>query len=191
MEKKQLVILAGPNGCGKTTLADLLRADKVISTYVNADLIAQGMSISDGELSAISAGRALLNRVEMALENGESFAFESTMAGRSWTKLIKRAQALGYEVTICFAVVDSVEIALARIRERVKEGGHDIPSEVVERRFVRSRELFATHYRKICDRWYVFDNTGSAACVIAAKENGNPQIEDQVRYRLHFGSYEN
>lgn len=175
--KPNLVIVAGPNGAGKSTVADFLITNRSIDNYINADVIAKGMAVSENSGSDIMAGRVLLNAIETSLDKGQSFAFESTMAGSSWRKLLKDARTKGYEITICYVAVDSVDTALIRIRQRVAEGGHNIPNSTVRRRYQRSLEMFFSAYRHLCDCWYFFDNSGTAARLVASmEENSNPLI---------------
>lgn len=167
-----LIIIAGPNGAGKSTVVELLTTDQTISNCVNADVIAKGMAIYGEGDSHIGAGRVLLRVVHTALEAGESVTFESTMAGRSWISLMQAARSRGYDVTICFVAVRSPELALARVAQRVSEGGHDIPEETLRRRYARSLRLWMGTYRHMAQHWYFFDNSGNNAQLIAAYESG-------------------
>ena len=181
MEKKRLVIVAGPNGSGKSTLADFLLRGESVLPFLNADLIAVGLgAVGGASLDEISAGKVLLQRLHYEIGRGADVAFETTMAGRSWTHFISLAKDKGYEVVICFVVVQNVELALRRIAKRVSEGGHNVPEEVVRRRFKRSTELFWSHYRWLCDKWYVFDNSRDEARLIASKKNGEPELLDRA-----------
>lgn len=184
--KPQLVIIGGPNGAGKTTVVEFLFVNRSIAECVNADVIAKGMAINGEASSDISAGRVLLKVVHGALSSRVSVAFESTMSGISWKKLIKDAQKLGYEVTICFVVVESELISIERVARRVREGGHDIPVETIKRRYGKSMSLGLGEYRYLADYWYFFDNSDSSAKLVAARENKGPElITDENLWRRY------
>jgi len=168
---KDLIILAGPNGAGKSTVASFLLKNKSIQAFLNADIIASGMS-SQGGKGDIRAGRVMLKSLHGALEQGRSVAFETTMSGKSWFQLITGAQARGYEVTLCYVAVDSVEIATERVRQRVLQGGHAIPEETIRRRYSKSIRLFFGSYSKLVNHWYFFDNSKDKAVLVALSEQG-------------------
>lgn len=175
-DKPNLVIIAGPNGAGKSTVADFLMLNQNIDTYINADVIAKGLAASKDGTSDIVAGRVLLEQIDSCLSRKESFAFESTMSGMGWKKLMLRAKKLGYENTICYVAVNSVDISIARVRKRVLEGGHNIPEATLRRRFGRSLSLFFATYKDVCENWYFFDNSGLSAVLAAYKEFGENEI---------------
>jgi len=143
--KKELIIIAGPNGSGKSTLAEMLLAEKHFLPFVNADTIAKGISGSS-ERTDISAGRMMITRINSALTDNESIAFETTLSGRTWVKLIGQAVDKGYQVTLGFIAVSSVEEAMSRVERRVLEGGHSIPKEFILRRYSRSLSMFFNVY---------------------------------------------
>ena len=175
-------ILAGPNGSGKTTLSDLLFKKVGKFRFVNADSIANGLDASsDG--AEISAGKIMLRQINESLDEGIDFAFETTLSGRIWMEYIKRAKSLGYQVIIYFVLVETADLAVKRIDERVALGGHNVASETVRRRYQRSKELFNSIYSKICDKWYVFDNSDSGAELVAKKENGSAVILNHSKYQ--------
>jgi len=178
-----LVIVAGPNGAGKSTIADFLTANRSISRYINADVIARGMAAGEADGSDIGAGRVLLKLVKEAVSKRESFAFESTMSGLLWKNLIQEAQNIGYEVTICYVAVSSEDISLERIRQRVKEGGHNIPQDTVKRRYKKSLSRFLNSYRHKVDHWCFFDNSGRDAMMIAACTKSNELIFEPEIWR--------
>jgi predicted ABC-type ATPase len=164
---KNLVIIAGPNGSGKSTVADFLLVNKSIEHFINADTIARGLSTARVKGSDIRAGKAMLQEISESIDSEISLAFESTMAGRGWHSLIEKAQAEGYEVTICYIYLDSVALALRRVAQRVEEGGHFIPAETVVRRFKRSVTLFKDSYSRLVDNWYLFNNSSQSAILVA------------------------
>jgi predicted ABC-type ATPase len=135
----QLIVLAGPNGAGKSTLAPHLLRDALgIREFVNADTIAAGLAGYSPEAVALEAGKIMLQRVQELLESGHSFAIETTLSGRTWLKLFRRAkEEFGYEVTINYLWIDSAELAVERVGLRTRHGAHFIPEETVRRRYQR------------------------------------------------------
>lgn len=159
MPKPRIVILAGPNGAGKSTVARyLLTEEYFIDEFVNADAIATGLSAFAPEKVAFEAGRIMLRRIDALLRDGRSFAFETTLASKSFSRLIARAQTAGYVVSLLYVALPSADLARRRVARRVKEGGHSIPDEVIERRFTRSLENLMYRYRRMVNEWIVYDN---------------------------------
>lgn len=135
----QCVVIAGPNGAGKSSAApELLKDAAGVSTFVNADVIAQGLAAFRPEDVAVAAGRIMLSRIAGLVEAGEDFAFETTLSGRSVERLLARATGRGYRVHVCYIWLPSAEMAVARVAQRVAAGGHHVPENVVRRRFRRS-----------------------------------------------------
>jgi predicted ABC-type ATPase len=158
---KRIVIVAGPNGAGKTTFArEFLPQEADCPTFVNADLIADGLSPFDPARVAIRSGRIMLQLIREHAERGETFAFETTLAGRNYARSIGRWRAAGYRVTLVFLSLPSPEMALSRVAERVLQGGHGVPEDVVRRRFIAGRENFETLYKPLVDEWLHYDNSG-------------------------------
>jgi predicted ABC-type ATPase len=156
------IIIAGPNGAGKTTFArEYLPKDAGVIPFVNADLIAGGLSPLRPELAALRAGRLVLHELDRLAAEREDFAFESTLAGRSYVPRLKRWKAAGYRVQIYYLRLSSPRLALRRIATRVKHGGHDVPRADVLRRFNRSSTNFYVIYRLLADAWLVYDNSGA------------------------------
>lgn len=157
------IIIAGPNGAGKTTFARefLLRETGVIH-FVNADLIAGGLSPLRPELATRQAGRLVLTELIRLAKAREDFAFESTLSGRTYLRLLNRWKATGYWIEIVFLSLPSVQLALYRIATRVRQGGHDVPQVDVIRRFNRSWKNFRTLYRPLAHTWSVYDNSGDS-----------------------------
>ncbi|MFN0316112.1 MAG: zeta toxin family protein [Burkholderiales bacterium] len=155
------IVIAGPNGSGKTTFArEFLPKGAGVLHFVNADLIAGGLSPLHPELAAVAAGRIFLRELDrLALAQGD-FAFESTLSGVSLIGRLTRWKATGYRIEIIYLALPSVRLALRRVAERGKEGGHNVPKADVERRFLRSAENFQRSYRPLADAWMVFDNAG-------------------------------
>ena len=159
MAKPRIVILAGPNGAGKTTVSKYVLPEVfAIEEFVNADRIAAGLSAFAPESVAFEAGRIMLRRIETLLELKKSFAFETTLASKSFLKLVNRAHKRGYEVELIYVALPSVALAKKRVKKRVASGGHDIPPKVIERRFYRSLNNLVHRYSEAVDEWRVFDN---------------------------------
>lgn len=162
--KPRCIIIAGPNGAGKTTFArEFLPKDTDIVHFVNADLIAAGLSALRPEIAAVTAGRVFLAELDRLRTAGQSFAFETTFSGRSYASRITKWKSAGYRIEMVYLKIDSPQIALKRIAARVKQGGHDVPRDDVLRRFGRSWTNFSGVYRPLADVWSVYDNSGAAA----------------------------
>jgi predicted ABC-type ATPase len=174
--RPNLIIVAGPNGAGKSTVADFLLSNRSLDHYVNADVIAKGMASADEGDSGVSAGRILLGVVHDAISNKQTVAFESTMSGLMWRKMINDARCVGYDVTVCYVGVLSPDISTERVAKRVAEGGHDIPKEAIRRRYRKSLALGLGEYRKLADYWYFFDNSSDRAKLVACREAGAPEV---------------
>jgi len=159
--EKRIIIIAGPNGAGKTTFArEYLPVEVGITTFINADLIAAGLSPFAPELAARRAGRLMLEEIDRCGAAGISFAFETTLAGKAYVHRISAWQSLGYSVKLVFLQLRSVEQAMARVQLRVRQGGHSIPPEVIARRFNAGRRNFQLLYRSVVDEWQTIDNGG-------------------------------
>jgi predicted ABC-type ATPase len=158
----KIVIIAGPKGAGKTTFARaFLPQEAQCPRFINADLIAAGLSPFAPEAAAIKAGRLMLQEIASCVDHRESFAFETTLAGHTYLRRIKEWQALGYHVTLFFLRLASPELAIARVAERVRQGGHNISEAVIRRRFVAGWVNFETQYRTAVNAWAVYDNSGN------------------------------
>jgi predicted ABC-type ATPase len=156
------IIIAGPNGAGKTTFArKFLTDEKGILRFVNADLIASGLSPLHPELAARAAGRLLLSELDRLTKEKASFALESTLSGKTYLERIHRLRDAGYLVEMVFLKLSSPELAMKRVAHRVKQGGHHVPDTDVKRRFTRGWPNFEQHYRPLADAWAVYDNSGA------------------------------
>jgi predicted ABC-type ATPase len=154
------ILIAGPNGAGKTTFArDFLPNEAGVIHFVNADLIASGLSPLKPEDAAVAAARILLAELDRLVRARASFAFESTLAGIGHAARLRRMKRARYRIEIVYLKLGSPQLALQRIRARVKQGGHDVPRDDVLRRFGRSWQNFERIYRKLADRWSVYDNS--------------------------------
>ncbi len=164
------IVIAGPNGAGKTTVArEFLLRDAGVINFVNADLIAGGLSPLRPELAALAAGRLYLAELDRLAQIRADFAFETTLSGLMLLSRLERWKAAGYRIEMIFLRLPSPRIALRRIAARVKQGGHDVPRADVVRRFVRGWDNFQTTYRSIADAWTVYDNSGDAPRLLEAQ----------------------
>jgi predicted ABC-type ATPase len=177
-----VVVLAGPNGAGKSTnAANLLRGALAVDEFVNADTIAQGLSAYRPESTAVTAGRVMLERLRVLVRGSRDFAFETTLAGRNHARWLTEARAAGSRAHLIFLSLPSPDLAVARVHERVKRGGHSVPEEVIRRRYEAGlRNLFDV-YVPVVDGWQLYDNAGVAAPrLIAAGVTGtDPVIVDR------------
>ena len=187
----ELYIIAGPNGVGKTTFAqEFLPNYADCKNFVNADLIARAMAPFSPETAAIRAGRMMLSEIQAFAKRRVSFAFETTLSGRGYMALLRELKAKGYEIHIFFLWVNTVDLALSRVQERVSRGGHDVPETVVRRRFDRSMQNFLDHYRQLADRWMLFDNSGESPVLIASMKDKRTRIIQTSLYKALVHSYQ-
>jgi predicted ABC-type ATPase len=160
-DNRKVIIIAGPNGAGKTTFArEFLPIDAGCPVFVNADLIAAGLAPFAPEAAALQAGRLMLNELHRHFAARESFAFETTLSGRAYLRHIREWQAAGYQVKLIFLQLESVDEAIARVAQRVRQGGHDIPEAVIRRRFGAGLQNFTDVYAPAVDGWALYDNSG-------------------------------
>ena len=181
--KPNVYIIAGPNGAGKTTFArEFLPLYADCKNFINADLIAQGMSPFSPESAAFHAGRLMLGEIDHLSKRAVDFGFETTLSGHAHLHLIRRLRDRGYKVHFFYLWVPNVEFAVSRVRERVLKGGHDVPETVILRRFERSIRNFMERYRPLGEAWTIFNNTGNRPKIIAFEFSGKVTIIDQERY---------
>ena len=169
---KKIIIIAGPNGAGKTTFArSFLPEEAQCTRFINADLIAAGLSPFAPEAEALKAGRLMLEEIAGCVRRGESFAFETTLAGLSYLGRIRQWRAQGYHVSLFFLCLPDAETAIARVAERVRQGGHDIPAEVIRRRFSAGLHNLENTYKSAVDTWAKYDNVGERPTLLEWGEN--------------------
>jgi predicted ABC-type ATPase len=160
--KPRCIIIAGPNGAGKTTFArEFLPKDAGVIHFVNADLIAGGLSPLRPELAALTGGRLFLAELDRLARARADFAFETTLSGLVYLRRLKRWKTDGYRIEITYLRLPSPQLALRRIAARVRQGGHNVPRADVLRRFTRGWLNFEKVYRPLADAWAVFDNSGA------------------------------
>lgn len=180
MKNKAVYIIAGPNGSGKTTFARLFLPDYVqCPNFVNADLIAQGLAPFEPRAAAIKAGKLVLQQIHEYANRGVDFAFETTLSGKSYASLLTELRAKGYFLHLFFLWVPSAELAIARIKDRVAEGGHRVPAEDVRRRFSRGLVNLFALYEPLVDSWMLFDNSKVKPVLIAKRRNGYREVVNE------------
>lgn len=165
--KPKLYIIAGCNGAGKTT-ASMTILPEVLNCreFVNADEIAKGLSPFNPEEMAVQAGRLMLRRIDALLCAKKSFAIETTLATRSYGKLVKRAKGMGYEVFLLFFWLPSPDVAIERVAARVAAGGHNIPTDVIVRRYWLGLQNLFNIFAPIVDNWSLYDNSGDVSAIV-------------------------
>lgn len=165
---KKLYIIAGCNGAGKTTASYTILPEILeCKEFINADEIAKGISPFQPEKAGIEAGRVMLKRIKKLLESGENFAFETTLSTRSYVHFVDRAKQLNYQITCLFFWLNSEELAISRVKTRVKEGGHHIPEDVIRRRYKSGLYNFFNLFLAKIDNWLFVDNSGATYEIIA------------------------
>ncbi|MBI5056026.1 MAG: zeta toxin family protein [Nitrospirae bacterium] len=166
-DKLKIVIIAGPNGAGKTTFAkEYLPNEADCPDFINADLIAAGLSPFKPEAAALHAGRLMLQEIKSRVKQRKSFAFETTLSGRSYAQMVPQWQALGYHVKLIFLNLPNAEMAMARVAARVIQGGHNVSEEVIRRRFSAGLRNFDNIYKEIVNAWILYDNSGSVPVLL-------------------------
>jgi predicted ABC-type ATPase len=179
MKNKNVYIIAGPNGSGKTTFARTFLPEYAkCDRFINADLIATGLSPFSPQQAAIKSGKLVLGQIKEYSENGVDFGFETTMSGVTYLKYFKMLKEKSYKIHIYFLWIPSSQLAVARVKDRVVQGGHNVPIADIKRRFERSTEKFFTQYRLLADQWMLFNNEQSKPKLIARKQNAHIDVID-------------
>ena len=181
-----VVILGGPNGAGKSTSAErVLRGALAVNEFVNADVIAQGLSAYRPESAAVAAARVMIERLRYLAREGRDFAFETTLAGRGHARWVGELRRAGYRAHLVYLSLPSAELALARVAERVRRGGHDVPAHVVRRRFVAGLRNLRGIYRGAVDAWQVYDNSDLTGprLIASGMRGGSPDVSDPAAWQ--------
>jgi predicted ABC-type ATPase len=185
--RPNLYVIAGPNGAGKTTFASKFLPQYVkCFEFVNADLIAGGLSPFTPERAAVRAGRIMIDQIRQLSAQRRDFGFETTLSGRSYVNLFRDLKKKGYHIQLFYLWVVSADLALERIAERVRMGGHDVPADTVRRRFIRGLAHFVGIYRPLLDSWYIFDNSMETPKLIAFERSGVRKIQEPETFKRIF-----
>jgi predicted ABC-type ATPase len=170
---KDIVILGGPNGAGKTTAARVLLPKSLeLFDFLNADEIAREISPGNVETAAWAAGRQMIERMRDRVRKGQSFAFETTCSGKFYLRLLQHCKERGWRITLLFLWLKSPNVAIARVVERVREGGHDIPSDVIHRRYYAGLSNLLNFYLPLADEAEIYDNSNRQRVLIAERQEG-------------------
>jgi predicted ABC-type ATPase len=181
----KLFIIAGPNGAGKTTFVrDFLPQEMRCREFVNADLIAAGLSPFAADQAAFEAGRIMLHRLRDLAARREDFSFETTLSGRAYAPLLRELRAAGYLIRLDFLWIPTLDITRSRVRQRVTKGGHNIPDEVQQRRFHLGIRNLAELYRPLLSHWRLYDNTGGEPHLVMEEQDGVAAVADATRLAL-------
>lgn len=185
----RLYIISGCNGSGKTTASYTLLPELLgCREFVNSDEFAKSLSPFDPSAASVAASRYMLMKIKYLLEREADFCIETTLATRSLVNTIRQAQDKYYEVTVLYFWLNSPELAIQRVRDRVKAGGHNIPEEVVRRRYLMGLKYLFETYIPICDRWVLADNSKIPFSVIAEGSSQLTFIKDNEKYRYIWRS---
>jgi len=159
IKKQKILILAGPNGAGKTTFAcEFLPKEAACPRFINVDLIAEGLSPFDPKIAEFQAGRLMVQEIAARVRHRESFAFETTLSGLRYARLIPQWRKKGFSIKLIFLKLPNPEMAIARVAARVAQGGHAVPEEVIRRRFTAGWRNFQEIYKPLVNAWILYDN---------------------------------
>ena len=180
----KVYVIAGPNGAGKTSTSMTLLANYLdLKFFVNADEIARGLSPLDPGLAAIDAGRLMIKRMARLIEQRTSFAFETTLSGLGHRQTLKKCQLAGYEIHIVFLYLSSVEMAFQRVRNRVAQGGHDVPQDDIRRRYHNGIRRLFCDYAECANTVTILDNSDGMTQPIASRDHlGNWRLADEEKW---------
>ena len=181
-QSQNIAIIAGPNGAGKSTAApDLLREALGINEFINADTIAEGISAFSPEKSALEAGKVMLKRIRKLATEKVTFAFETTLAPKSFVPWLKELSQKGYSIHIIYLWLANEDLAVKRVEERVSRGGHSIPEHIIRRKFKRSINNFFKLYIPLCSTWRLYDNSSENGPILAVL--GNSEGPEIIHYK--------
>lgn len=183
MNSKQLTVIAGPNGSGKTTFAQEFLS-QTPQRYLSADLIASQLAPDDPASAEMAAGRVFLQRLAQFIAGSNNFLVESTLSGRGFRRALEKAKLAGFEITIVFVYLDSADTCVARVQERVRKGGHHVPEADVRRRFYRSLSNFWQIYRNFANQWVLIYNAVTGFQHVASGSAGATSIRDETLFNL-------
>lgn len=165
--EKIIYIIAGPNGAGKTTFANsFIPSTQNLNQFINADLIAYGLSPFAPEREAVQAGKIMLRQIDKLVAKGENFCIETTLSGKGYAQKIPKWQMAGYTICLIFLTLPDAETAIARVAKRVEQGGHNIPEDIIRRRFFKGKQLFEILYKPLVEYWFLFDNSASETILL-------------------------
>jgi predicted ABC-type ATPase len=182
-KKPELYVVAGPNGSGKTTFVEKFLPDYAgCISFVNADLIASGLSPFDPDIAAIKAGKIMLEQIHSFGNKEVDFAFETTLSGKTYFNILRDLKEKGYTIHLYFLWLCDVELALKRIKDRVSMGGHNVPALVVRRRFRRGIYNLFHVYRALLDSWIIFDNSTDSPKIIAFEKDRILKVSDDISF---------
>ena len=187
----KLYIIAGPNGAGKTTASyTILPEIFKCNEFVNADEIAKGISPFNPDKVAIQAGKIMLKRISELIDNNITFALETTLSAKTFVKYIQQAKENNYEVILLFLRLNSKKLAIKRVEARVKEGGHNIPIEVIERRYDNGLKNFFQIYKEVVNKWIFVDNSEDEFRFIAEGSKNETVLDDEKVWKKLLGDYD-
>jgi predicted ABC-type ATPase len=188
-----VIIVAGPNGSGKTTFAAEYLRDSEITEYISADAIAERLVSRPEDLDSvkIQAGRLFFHEIQRLIESGTDFIVEVTLSGKGFERIISHLKRAGYTVVIVFIFLKSAEMCIARVRNRVRAGGHHVPTEDVVRRFYRSKHNFWYTYRNLVDRWHLYYNSADHFQEVAFGKNNQVTVINEDSFELFMRDIRN